>query len=320
MQVAQERDLSSLERTLKYPWAVETYVRFALRTFWFFYWPMLVFAAVVVVAAPSLFMAQRGPGGPGSDDLHTYYLVATSPLIGLAFWLILIKAVAHYSKKWAIVGLLIGCYLTYDNLGIVRNAVAMYPKLPNAGLHLLFALALRLALQVCLLVAFWHIARMKQDDSALCLPVQNLRFFPRRALRDSKRLIRCPARTRAIAVVLVGKLAEILSATRPDRKVTAMFIDMAFGSPIYERLRYLGFNNVFEVNSGLTHTPDRTKANMRAFMWSQMKDWLLEGAIETDEKMAADLAGPGYHINRSNLLVLESKAARPHPTMGTRWR
>jgi hypothetical protein len=34
-----------------------------------------------------------------------------------------------------------------------------------------------------------------------------------------------------------------------------------------------------------------------------MKDWLLH-----DEKMAADLAGPGYHINRSNLLVLESKA------------
>jgi hypothetical protein len=43
-------------------------------------------------------------------------------------------------------------------------------------------------------------------------------------------------------------------------------------------------------------------------MWDKMKDWLLHGAIETDEKMAADLAGPGYHINRSNLLVLESKA------------
>jgi hypothetical protein len=46
-----------------------------------------------------------------------------------------------------------------------------------------------------------------------------------------------------------------------------MFIDMAFGSPIYERLRALGFNNVFETNSGLVHTPDRTKANMRAYMW-----------------------------------------------------
>src|SRR5450631_2717244 len=39
-----------------------------------------------------------------------------------------------------------------------------------------------------------------------------------------------------------------------------------------------------------------------------MKYWLLHRAIESDEKMAADLAGPGYHINRSNLLVLESKA------------
>jgi hypothetical protein len=83
---------------------------------------------------------------------------------------------------------------------------------------------------------------------------------------------------------------------------------MAFGSPIYERLRALGHNNVFEVNFGLTHTPDRAKANMRAYMWDRMKDWLLTGAIETDEKMATDLAGPGYHINGSNLLVLESKA------------
>jgi hypothetical protein len=77
---------------------------------------------------------------------------------------------------------------------------------------------------------------------------------------------------------------------------------------LYERLRALGFHKVFETNSGLVHTPDRTKANMRAYMRDKMKDWLLHGAIETDEKMAMDLAGPGYHINRSNLLVLESKA------------
>jgi hypothetical protein len=43
-------------------------------------------------------------------------------------------------------------------------------------------------------------------------------------------------------------------------------------------------------------------------MWDRMKDRLLKGAIEKDEKMAMVLAGPGYHINRSNLLVLESKA------------
>ena len=41
--------------------------------------------------------------------------------------------------------------------------------------------------------------------------------------------------------------------------------------------------------------------------------------------MAADLAGPGHHINRSNLLVLESKAdmqkrGQSSPDEGTRWR
>jgi hypothetical protein len=104
--------------------------------------------------------------------------------------------------------------------------------------------------------------------------------------------IRIPGEHTRDRSVLVGKLAEILRDQRPTRKVAAMFIDMAFGSPIYERLRALGFNNVFETNFGLVHTPDRTKANMRAYIWDGMKDWLLHGAIEADEKIAADLAGP----------------------------
>jgi hypothetical protein len=119
--------------------------------------------------------------------------------------------------------------------------------------------------------------------------------------------IRIPGECTRDRSVLVGKLSEILNDKRPGRVVAAMFLDMAFGSPIYERLRALGFNNVFEVNFGLTHTPDRAKANMRAYMWGEMKDRLLIGAIESDEKMAMDMAGPGYHINRSNLLVIESK-------------
>jgi hypothetical protein len=139
--------------------------------------------------------------------------------------------------------------------------------------------------------AAWNVAAFRRGGDA--------RSIPR---------IRIPGEHTRDRSVLVGKLAEILRDTRPDRQVAAMFIDMAFGSPIYERLRALGFNNVFEVNFGLTHTPDRTKANMRAYMWDRMKDWLLKGAIEKDEKMAMDLAGPGYHVNRSNLLVLESKA------------
>ena len=40
----------------------------------------------------------------------------------------------------------------------------------------------------------------------------------------------------------MGKLVEILNDKRPGRKVAAMFIDMALGSPIYARLRALGFH------------------------------------------------------------------------------
>jgi hypothetical protein len=50
---------------------------------------------------------------------------------------------------------------------------------------------------------------------------------------------------------------------------------------------------VFEVNFGLTHTPDRTKATMRAYMWGEMKDWLLKGAIESDEKDGDGSCGSG---------------------------
>ena len=74
-------------------------------------------------------------------------------------------------------------------------------------------------------------------------------------------------------------------------------------------LRALGFNNVFETNFGLVHTPDLTKANMRAFMWDKMKDWLLHGAIETDEKMAAGLAG-GCSVTTYLLSTVDRVSAR----------
>jgi hypothetical protein len=43
-------------------------------------------------------------------------------------------------------------------------------------------------------------------------------------------------------------------------------------------------------------------------MWRQMKDWLAKGAIPDEEQFALQICLPGYHINRSNKLVLESKS------------
>jgi hypothetical protein len=61
-------------------------------------------------------------------------------------------------------------------------------------------------------------------------------------------------------------------------------------------------------------------------MWDRMKDCLLTGAIETNEKMATDLAGPGYHIKPEQPVGAGKQGrkckstARPRPTMETRWR
>jgi hypothetical protein len=109
-------------------------------------------------------------------------------------------------------------------------------------------------------------------------PAWNVRVF-RRGL-DARTLprIRIPGEHTRDRGVLVGKLAEILRDKRPGRKVAAMFIDTAFGAPIYERLRSLGFKNVHEVNFGQTHTPGRTRANMRAHWTSNIEP---QNAVES---------------------------------------
>ena len=55
-------------------------------------------------------------------------------------------------------------------------------------------------------------------------------------------------------------------------------------------------------------SPDRHQANMRAYMYFRLKEWLGQGAIPDEERLAGQLAGPGYHINHSGKLVIESKA------------
>lgn len=110
-------------------------------------------------------------------------------------------------------------------------------------------------------------------------------------------------RTRLAAV-----LAEVLADRHPDRFVAMMFLDTAFGAVIAEKLRHLGYSDrVTEINFG-GDAPSRYQANMRAYMWNRMKDWLLTGAIPHDDRrLEADLSAPGYHLDRRDRLVLESK-------------
>jgi hypothetical protein len=114
--------------------------------------------------------------------------------------------------------------------------------------------------------------------------------------------------TRTTRSALLAVLADLLADRRPERKVQAMFCDSAYGAPYVERLRSMGFHNVDEVTFGHTTNPDDAHClNMRAYMWKEMKEWLLYGAIPEDQRLMDDLSAPGYHLNPKDLLVLESK-------------
>jgi hypothetical protein len=109
---------------------------------------------------------------------------------------------------------------------------------------------------------------------------------------------------------MIAKCAQILTESHPDRRVSAMFVDMGFGAAIVERLRAWNYDNVFEVNFG-AKSPDPAYGNMRAYMWAkEMKDWLSRGAISPeDKKLASDLSAPGFkhRLGGDGALLLESK-------------
>ncbi len=105
----------------------------------------------------------------------------------------------------------------------------------------------------------------------------------------------------------VGICAELLRDQRPGHKLAALFVDSAYGAAIVVRLRALGFEHVYEINFGGA-SPDAHQLNMRAFMWAKAKEWLLLGSLPDEDVLCDQLSLPGYHLNQSGKLVIESKA------------
>lgn len=106
---------------------------------------------------------------------------------------------------------------------------------------------------------------------------------------------------------LVTLATEILDRTFEGRKVQMLFVDgTGIGGPIVDRLRQLGRTNVMEVQFG-AESPDPKYANMRAYMWGRLKDWLSRGAVDADQRLETDLTGPGYTHDKRDRVVLEAK-------------
>lgn len=134
----------------------------------------------------------------------------------------------------------------------------------------------------------WTVARFRRGYDARSLPP--IRLTGEQTIANDRQMV-------------ISRLAEALS-THP---IDAMFIDSAFGAVIVSRLRQMGFTQVHEVSFG-GPSSDPHDANQRAFMWRKLKEWLPTGCLsEKDQRLQDDCEAPGYHINKQNKLVLESK-------------
>ncbi len=112
--------------------------------------------------------------------------------------------------------------------------------------------------------------------------------------------------------VMLGRLSDVLTTAYEcndgvRRKVDMVFLDSAgIAAPVEARLRALGHTNIMAVNFG-ADSPKPECAYLRDFMWEQMKQWLLQGAIDTDAQLEADLSAPVLVSDLKQRIKLESK-------------
>lgn len=106
---------------------------------------------------------------------------------------------------------------------------------------------------------------------------------------------------------LVTMATDVLTRAYGNQKIRTLFIDgTGIGGPICDRLKQLGHRNVVEVQFG-AGSPDTKLANMRAYMWGRMRDWLGKGCIDSLALLETDLTGPGYKHDKQDRVVVESK-------------
>ena len=122
--------------------------------------------------------------------------------------------------------------------------------------------------------------------------------------------IRIPGEQSRDSMRVATVAAEALTRQYDGRSVAALFVDATGGSiggPVADRLRQLGHAHVVDVQFG-GESPDPKYANMRAYMWGRMRDWLSAGGgIDTTPALEVDLTGPGYFHDKQDRILLESK-------------
>jgi hypothetical protein len=105
----------------------------------------------------------------------------------------------------------------------------------------------------------------------------------------------------------VGRIRHIIDTERP----TKIFIDcIGIGAGIVDRLREMGFTQVVGVNVARSANIKDKFKNLRAELWSDMRDWLcqeLPVQIPDSDELHGELCSLGYKYNSNGQLQIESK-------------
>jgi len=105
------------------------------------------------------------------------------------------------------------------------------------------------------------------------------------------------------------RLAVLVAEAANRYRPAGLMVDGAgVGAGVVDRLRDLGFR-VVDVNAGTRALDPARFANLRAEMWSKVRDWLKAGgALPEDARtLADDLAAPEYAFDDKGRLRLEKK-------------
>ena len=106
---------------------------------------------------------------------------------------------------------------------------------------------------------------------------------------------------------LAGKLKTIIQRDKPHK----VFIDcIGIGAGTVDRLQEMGFTCVEGINVARTANDKERFGNLRAELWSEMRDWLMGEiavSIPDSDELHADLCSLGYKHRSNGQLLIESK-------------
>lgn len=106
-------------------------------------------------------------------------------------------------------------------------------------------------------------------------------------------------------VALAGRVAELATKHNPD----AIFVDgSGVGGGVVDQLKAMGYK-VMEVQAGSKADDNGKYAYRRDELWGKMREWLLVGLLEKDDRLRDDMVGPEYSFDTAGRIKLETKEA-----------